>query len=78
MNIQRTPPVQPTTMRLFITCAALAVTAPFSPARADAKTIEVFVALCDNGSQGIAPVPEKIGDGDLKAGKTDCSVGGER
>lgn len=28
------------------------------------KTIRVFVALCDNASQGIVPVGEKIGDGD--------------
>lgn len=27
------------------------------------KTIHVFVALCDNVYQGIAPVPEKIGNG---------------
>ena len=28
------------------------------------KVIHVFVALCDNASQGIAPVPVKIGNGD--------------
>lgn len=28
-----------------------------------AKTIHVHVALCDNKSQGIAPVPDRIGDG---------------
>jgi len=28
------------------------------------KVIHVYVALCDNESQGIAPVPAKIGDGD--------------
>ncbi|WP_298952106.1 hypothetical protein [uncultured Nonlabens sp.] len=27
------------------------------------KTIHIFVALCDNVNQGIAPVPEKIGNG---------------
>lgn len=27
------------------------------------REIRVFVALCDNASQGIAPVPPKIGDG---------------
>lgn len=27
------------------------------------KVIHVYVALCDNQSQGIAPVPERIGDG---------------
>ena len=29
-----------------------------------AKLIHVYVALCDNDSQGIAPVPERIGNGD--------------
>ncbi|MBE9582842.1 hypothetical protein IM792_00135 [Mucilaginibacter sp. JRF] len=29
-----------------------------------AKSIHVFVALCDNKYQGIVPVPEKIGNGD--------------
>lgn len=28
------------------------------------KVIHTFVALCDNDSQGIAPVPRKIGNGD--------------
>jgi hypothetical protein len=28
------------------------------------KVIHAFVALCDNASQGIAPVPPKIGNGD--------------
>src|SRR6478609_3419638 len=27
------------------------------------KKVAVFVALCDNATQGIAPVPAKIGDG---------------
>lgn len=31
---------------------------------AEAKSIELFVALCDNKTQGIAPVGEKIGNGD--------------
>ena len=30
---------------------------------AQTKTIHVFVSLCDNEFQGIAPVPEKIGNG---------------
>jgi hypothetical protein len=30
----------------------------------DFKVIHVHVALCDNASQGIAPVPAKIGNGD--------------
>lgn len=33
-------------------------------ASAAPKTIHLFVALCDNNSQGIAPVPAKIGNGD--------------
>lgn len=31
------------------------------------KVIHTYVALCDNESQGIAPVPAKIGDGDNPA-----------
>jgi len=31
------------------------------------RTIHVFVALCDNVNQGIVPVPEKIGNGQLPA-----------
>lgn len=38
-----------------------------SPASAAVKKIKVFVALCDNASQGIAPVPAKIGDGNQPA-----------
>ena len=33
------------------------------PFKSDAKTIHIFVALCDNKYQGIVPVPEKIGNG---------------
>jgi len=29
-----------------------------------ARTIHVFVALCDNAHQGIVPVPEKLGNGE--------------
>lgn len=31
--------------------------------KAETKIIHVFVALCDNDSQGIVPVPKKIGNG---------------
>ena len=31
--------------------------------KSEAKTIHVFVALCDNKYQGIVPVPKAIGDG---------------
>lgn len=34
------------------------------PAAADSLNIHVVVALCDNDSQGIVPVPAAIGDGD--------------
>ncbi len=33
-------------------------------ASAEPKHVHVFVALADNASQGIAPVPAKIGNGD--------------
>lgn len=32
--------------------------------RAETKQVQVFVALCDNKTQGIVPVGEKIGNGD--------------
>lgn len=35
----------------------------FSFLQAETKIIHVFVALCDNDSQGIVPVPKKIGNG---------------
>src|SRR3954468_17590633 len=35
----------------------------FSCSYAQTKFIHVFVALCDNDSQGIVPVPKKIGNG---------------
>src|SRR4051812_32838302 len=34
-----------------------------SSASAQSRIIHVFVALCDNDSQGIVPVPKKIGNG---------------
>jgi hypothetical protein len=54
---------------LFLLGAITAVAAPatiLSPATrpaADAKVIHVFVALCDNDNQGIAPVSAKLGNG---------------
>lgn len=44
----------------------IALTAVMAPAlaRADSKVIHAFVALCDNATQGIVPVPPKIGNGD--------------
>lgn len=47
--------------------SALLVSTTISPAQSTAalpKVIHAFVALCDNASQGIAPVPVKIGNGD--------------
>jgi hypothetical protein len=41
---------------LFVAVVSLAQAAP--------KQIRVFVALCDNKTQGIVPVGEKIGNGD--------------
>ena len=51
-------------MRAFL--SLLILTAWVAPVHAQeqARRIEVFVALCDNASQGIAPVPERIGNGD--------------
>jgi len=34
------------------------------PSAAAVRTVHVYVALCDNQSQGIVPVPEKLGNGD--------------
>ena len=36
---------------------------PAPSERTIAKTVHVFVALCDNASQGIVPVPRRLGDG---------------
>ena len=55
--------------KVFYVVAAVFALAGSACARADklpdgAKRIHVFVALCDNASQGIVPVGEKIGNGD--------------
>lgn len=42
---------------------ALILAWTFSLAGAEPRHVHVFVALCDNDSQGIAPVPKAIGDG---------------
>lgn len=45
--------------------ALMLILAASLPAAADPpKVIHIFVALCDNAAQGIAPVPAKIGNGD--------------
>ena len=43
--------------------SALILLISLAAANAAPRTIQVFVALCDNESQGIAPVPARIGDG---------------
>ena len=43
----------------------LAVLAIASTSAAEAKTVKIFVALCDNATQGIVPVGAKIGDGNV-------------
>lgn len=43
--------------------SALILLMSLAAANAAPRTIQVFVALCDNESQGIAPVPARIGDG---------------
>lgn len=40
-----------------------AVSLRAQPARGERRTVHVFVALADNATQGIVPVPKKIGDG---------------
>jgi len=47
-------------MKTILILLALIIT----PIAAAPKTIHLFVALCDNESQGIAPVGKKIGNGD--------------
>lgn len=46
---------------------AVVFAALLSPVTATVKKVKVFVALCDNATQGIAPVPAKIGDGNQPA-----------
>lgn len=47
---------------IWIGLAGLLVSAP--PLRAEPRSIRVFVALCDNATQGILPVSARIGDGE--------------
>ena len=48
---------------LIALCFAYAFAAFAQADKGDAKTIHVFVALCDNKHQGIVPVPAAIGNG---------------
>jgi hypothetical protein len=52
-------------MRQVFAQIVLLVLLAFSPLAAAEKTIRVFIALCDNKTQGIQPVGAKIGDGDV-------------
>jgi hypothetical protein len=49
---------------LFAFTIAVLVTAVAAHAQEVPRPIHVFVALCDNESQGIVPVPAHLGDGD--------------
>jgi len=53
-------PSSPLRLLAIIICLC----APVAAAAPPPKVIHAFVALCDNDSQGIAPVPKKIGNGD--------------
>ena len=50
-----------------VALVALLFLAGVSAGGAAPRAVQVFVALCDNDSQGIAPVNERIGDGDKPA-----------
>ena len=52
------------TMRTLFALLVCAAAFRASPARADARSVHVFVALADNKHQGIVPVPAKLGNGD--------------
>jgi len=51
--------------KILIILSALALTANIfaQTDKNEAKTIHVFVSLCDNKYQGIVPVPKAVGDG---------------
>ena len=52
-------------MKSYILTLLLFTSALVGGAHADKKSIRVFVALCDNKTQGIQKVGEKIGNGDI-------------
>lgn len=58
------PAILPKWSLLFVLAQVLSSSAPAQTALPPPKVIHAFVALCDNASQGIAPVPAKIGNGD--------------
>jgi hypothetical protein len=51
-------------MRIVVHILFASWLAVSATAQQHVKTIHVFVALCDNEHQGIAPVPEQLGNGD--------------
>jgi len=51
-------------MRTFIHVLFLLFITVTASAQDTARTIHVIVALCDNDSQGIVPVPKSLGNGD--------------
>jgi hypothetical protein len=46
-------------------CAAMVWMLALAPLAAAERSVRVFIALCDNKTQGIIPVGAKIGDGDV-------------
>ncbi len=59
----RIPPRQGKVQVFRVTRCLLILALFLGCAKASPKKVAVFVALCDNASQGIIPVPAKIGDG---------------
>lgn len=49
--------------QLYLIIALIYCSLSYSQNKTKAKTIHVFVALCDNANQGIVPVPSKLGNG---------------
>ena len=54
----------PAAIKIGVTTRAILLLLCLASALAEQKSVRVFVALCDNKTQGIAPVGEKIGNGD--------------
>ena len=50
-------------MKTSLLAFCIIILCSFSRKEDSAKTIHVFVALCDNENQGIVPVPSKLGNG---------------
>ncbi len=54
----------PSLHKLLVGFSLILVAPDVGWAKTPPKVIHTFVALCDNATQGIAPVPERIGNGD--------------